>query len=123
MGRVRPKPPVRSKEAKIKLELWLDLLQNYERNILQQPLLRKTLSKLFVLHLASLISFHILNLSFRIMDAIEIVERGLSKIEDSATIDAAIQTTETVEEKQKDEGWSWKPKLAAPVIDFKILLD
>ena len=43
----------------------------------------------------------------RTMDAIEIVERGLSKIEDSATKDAAIQTTETTEtakEKQKDKG-------------------
>ena len=38
------------------------------------------------------------------MDAIEIVERGLSKIEGSATIDASIQTTETAEEKQKDKG-------------------
>jgi len=38
------------------------------------------------------------------MDAIEIVEKGLSKIEDSATIDAAIQTTEIAEEKQKEEG-------------------
>ena len=38
------------------------------------------------------------------MDAIEIVERGSSKIEDSATKDAAIQTTETTEEKQKDKG-------------------
>ena len=38
------------------------------------------------------------------MDAIEIVERGLSKIEDSETKDAAIQTTETAEEKQKDKG-------------------
>ena len=38
------------------------------------------------------------------MDAIEIVERGLSK----TTIDAAIQATETAEEKQKDEGiCSW----------------
>ena len=50
--------------------------------------------------MASLISFYILNLSFRIMDAIEIVERGLSK----STIDTAIQATETAEEKQKDEG-------------------
>ena len=32
------------------------------------------------------------------------VERGLSKIKDSSTIDAAIQTTETAEEKQKDKG-------------------
>ena len=38
------------------------------------------------------------------MDAIEIVERGLPK----TTIDAAIQATETAEEKQKDEGiCSW----------------
>ena len=38
------------------------------------------------------------------MDAIEIVERGVSKTQDSATKDAAIQATETAEEKQKDEG-------------------
>ena len=42
------------------------------------------------------------------MDAIEIVERGVSKTQDSATKDAAIQATETAEEKQKDEGiYSW----------------
>ena len=42
------------------------------------------------------------------MDAIEIVERGSSKIEDPATSDAAIQTTEIAEEKQKDEGiFNW----------------
>ena len=38
------------------------------------------------------------------MDEIEIVERGISKTQDSATKDAAIQATETAEEKQKDEG-------------------
>ena len=38
------------------------------------------------------------------MDENENVERGSSKIEDSATKDAAIQTTETTEEKQNDEG-------------------
>ena len=38
------------------------------------------------------------------MDEIEIVERGISKTQDSATKDAAIQATETAEEKQKDKG-------------------
>ena len=42
------------------------------------------------------------------MDAIEIVETGLSKIEDSATKDAAIQATETTEEKQNDKSiYNW----------------
>ena len=42
------------------------------------------------------------------MDEIEIVERGISKTQDSATKDAAIQTTEIAEEKQKDKGiYNW----------------
>ena len=40
------------------------------------------------------------------MDAIEIVERGSSKIEDSGTKDVAIQTK--AEKKQKDKGiYNW----------------
>ena len=57
------------------------------------------------------------------MDAIEIVEGGLSKIEESATRDAAIQTTEIAEEKQNDKGiYNWfaltirSPNQSAPNI-------
>ena len=41
------------------------------------------------------------------MDAIEIVERGLSKIEDSETKDAAIQTAEIAEEQNDKSIYNW----------------
>ena len=57
------------------------------------------------------------------MDLIEIVEICSSKIEDSATKDAAIQTTEIAEEKQNDKGiYNWfalticSPNQSAPNI-------
>ena len=61
------------------------------------------------------------------MDENENVERGSSKIEDSATKDAAIQTTEIAEEKQKDKGiYNWfariicSPNQSAPnILAFK----
>ena len=53
------------------------------------------------------------------MDEIEIVERGISKTQDSATKDAAIQATETAEEKQKDEGiCSWFALIISSLTPF-----